>query len=97
MLVFTIVKLWLRRHMGCSIHLHELAGLGWILEDRDWNGTVELSKRMNVDFEHIFGYESTHYSFCQPPYIVSQYEKKKFMGGGDESRRPNMLVFVFHG
>ncbi|CAL5423360.1 unnamed protein product [Camellia sinensis] len=46
LLVFTICKFWFCWYMDRFIHLHEFACICWLLEDRDWNRSLELSQIM---------------------------------------------------
>ncbi|KAF8403822.1 hypothetical protein HHK36_011928 [Tetracentron sinense] len=46
MLVHSLFKSWFCWNLGCFGHLYESACIRWLLENRDWKGTLELSQEL---------------------------------------------------
>ncbi|KAF8398372.1 hypothetical protein HHK36_017299 [Tetracentron sinense] len=47
-LVYSLCESWFCWNLGCFDHLYESARIRWLLEDRDWKGTLELSQELIV-------------------------------------------------
>ncbi|RVX09742.1 hypothetical protein CK203_012330 [Vitis vinifera] len=47
-LVYSILKSRFHRYLDCSIHLHEFAHNVRLLEDMDWNRTLELPQGLRA-------------------------------------------------